>query len=59
MNRRERRRLPASIRAVVARMCCPDCDSDITAPVFDGTIWRVAVLHDDTCPNYARMVLHD
>jgi hypothetical protein len=36
-------------------MHCPDCNSDITEPVFDGTIWRVARLHDDTCPNYRKI----
>jgi hypothetical protein len=60
MNRRDRRRqarqLPPSIRALVGRMCCPDCNSDITKPVFDGTIWRVALLHDESCPYYRRMV---
>ena len=41
--------------ALIGRMHCPDCNSDITEPVFDGTIWRVARLHDDTCPNYRKI----
>ena len=41
--------------ALIGRMRCPDCNSDITEPVFDGTIWRVARLHYDTCPNYRKI----
>ena len=50
MNRKQRRRLPPEIQAVVDQAHCPDCDSDteITEPI--SGLHYLQIRHDNTCP---------
>jgi hypothetical protein len=34
---------------------CPDCDSDIRLRQDEHGVWRLDILHDDTCPTYRRL----
>lgn len=50
MNRSERRKLPPAVRAVANGYRCPDCDNDTRVWLDQLGMWRLDVLHDDTCP---------
>lgn len=56
MNRAERRKLPPVLRNIDYR--CPDCDNDVRIRQDEHGIWRLQVLHDDTCPWLARYNAH-
>lgn len=50
MNRAERRKLPPAVRAVADGYRCPDCDNSTRVSLDQSGMWRLDVLHDDTCP---------
>jgi hypothetical protein len=50
MNRAARRRLPPDVRAAAEAYQCPDCDNTTRVWCDQFGMWRLDVLHDDTCP---------
>ena len=54
MSRAERRKIPPPFRAIAGTVDyrCPDCDNDIRLHQDEYGVWRLDILHDDTCPWY-------
>jgi hypothetical protein len=52
VNRAERRKIPPPFRAIAVTVDyrCPDCDNDVRLHQDERGVWRLDVMHDDTCP---------
>ena len=53
MNRAERRKLPPAIQSIadnIHHIRCADCDNDTRILQDHLGVWRLQILHDDTCP---------
>jgi hypothetical protein len=54
---RDRQKIAPPFRVIAATVDyrCPDCDNDIRQHQDGFGMWRLDVLHDDTCPTYRRL----